>query len=262
MIWLVLLTLASAADRSFPEIAKSDGTMGAMKAVEEAVAAAKNDKKLQEALAARELKKVAIPVVLMFGADIVLASPTPMKACTWDGSLTCRAAAKASSTPGSYVLTCANRFGASLELSSIQSRKDDYVIWTVANVEKCWALGGSKITVRPSSSDALDGVGQGTEFIPPELTGLTWQEVEALILEHNNMFRHCHEKAEGDRGVGKLVLEFELAKDGGRAAVTVAKESTYTAPAVEQCILERFHRINFPATRDGFSEGSFPIVFQ
>ena len=266
MIWL-LTTVALAADSppDLAAVADRDGLPAVVEALDRIRASSKNAKKVQAALAASGLDRIAIPVNPILGAELTVSSFTPLTGCAdTGGTLTCRFGGTAAGRieAGEYTATCHSMYGGTQALDiALLAADDSRAAWEATGVERCFAMGVAKITVQPRADDALEGVGQGTEFIPPELTGLTWQQVEKTILETVPTFRICTQREGSTQQTGQMIIAFEIGEDGTLARVEAAS-SQIQDPEVEACILERFGRITFPPPMDGFTSGTFPFTFQ
>ena len=266
MIW-VFLTAAYAAESAadLSALAEREGLPAVVEALERIEASSKSSKKVQAALAASGLEKIAVPVRPILGAELTVSSFTPLTGCAYAaGALTCRFGGAAASRieAGEYTATCHSKYGGTQALDiALLAADDDRAAWQATHVEKCFAMGVAKITVQPTAHDELEGVGEGTEFIPPELTGLTWQQVEKTILETVPTFRICTQGEGGGQQTGQMVIGFEIGEDGTLSRVE-AESSQIQDPDVEACILERFGRITFPPPMEGFTTGTFPFTFQ
>ena len=266
LIW-VLLSAAWAADSAvdLPAIAASDGMGAVAEKLEQMRADAKNDKKFEAAVATSGLETLKVPVSPILGAELTVSSFTELTGCKMsEGSITCRFGGTVAGKveAGEYTAICKSKYGSKLNLDiKLLAADDTRAAWEATDVQDCFGMNVAKITVQPLSHDDLEGVGEGTEFIPPELTGLTWQQVEKIILKTVPTFKICYQKQEGEQQTGKLVIAFEIADDGSLAKVET--ESSYLDDkGVEACILERFGRITFPPPMGGYTKGTFPFQLQ
>ena len=264
MTLFLLVALSHAGDVDLVTIAGSDGLPAAGEALQQLVAEAKNEKKLLKALDSARLGDVALPAKAGFGADLVLSEVSPMTRCTWTGSLTCIVSARTTSKvePGEFDAFCKSKYGATAEIQThLSSSSDSGATWTIEGAEKCWALNGATVQILPTAHDDLEGVGMGDdEFIAPELTGLTKDQVDATIAKQTNAFKACAIREDGPSAAGKLVVAFHIAQDGTLDRVD-AKSSTLTDDEAETCILNRFRRIQFVPPNDGYTEGTYEFRF-
>jgi hypothetical protein len=266
VFWLIF-TSALAADPALdlPALAEREGLPAVATALEALQATSKNSKKRDAVLASSGLDTLQVPVHAILGAELTVSTFTPLSGCTFDGSaLTCRFGGTAAGAieAGEYTATCRSKYGATQALDiSLIAADDTRAAWQATHVERCFAMGVAKITVQPTSHDELQGVGEGTEFIPPELTGLTWQQVEKTILKTVPSFRICMQGDKGGARAGQIVIAFTIGEDGTLSRVE-AESSQIQDPATEACILERFGRITFPPPMDGFTDGTFPFTLQ
>ncbi len=266
MIW-ALLAGAYAADITIdlPSIAERDGLGAVVEALADLRSSAKNDKKYEAAIASSGLDKLSIPVSPILGAELMVSSFTPLTGCKIaDTAITCRFGGTVAGKveAGEFAATCKSKYGSNRPLDiKLLAADDTRAAWEATGVEGCFGMGVAKITVQPTSHDDLEGVGEGTEFIPPELTGLTWEQVENTILETVPTFRICYQGNNTVQQTGNIVIAFEIGDDGSLAKVE-PEVSQISNKEIEACILERFGRITFPPPMDGFTKGTFPIQLQ
>ena len=264
-MWLIL-AVAQAADPPAPDlaaIANREGLAAAYEALEALVASAKNDKKRDQALAASKLHTLAVPTKAAFGAELELGALSPMGSCRWEGELRCTLSAQVQApvTDGDFEVVCQSKYGAKARVPSTLSQADGVATWTVTQVGDCWALTAVTVVVRPTSHDDLEGVGAGDDdLIPPELTGLTKEQVDAEIDRHMGSFKACT-TGEGQRATGQLVVAYEIGEDGAMAKVT-AQTAALNSPDAEACILERMGRLTFPPPNEGYTSGTTTFHFQ
>lgn len=256
---------AAARADDLPSVATRDGTLAVHDALQGLVRDTK-PKKLAEALAAAGLSAVTMPVTPGLGADLVIRSAGPLGGCAWgDGAVACVVPLQTTAVvaDGEYQLSCRSRMGATVPLpaSLAPGATAERAELLVPDVLPCWKLDGAALVVTPVSGVELEGVGLGTDLIPPELVGLSKRQVEETIGQHTGAFRHCLVSMGAPGTTGKLVVDYHIGADGKLDEVTVAS-STLGVPAVEACILERFRGITFPRPNDGFDRGSWPITFQ
>jgi hypothetical protein len=260
---IALVGAAIAAD--LPALAERDGFVAVHDALD-ALAASSRPKRLAEDLAAAGLGRVTMPVSAALGADLVITSAGPLGGCAWsDGAVACDVPLRTTTrvTDGEYAVTCTSRFGASLPVPSVlaSGATSERAVLRLPDVRPCWKLGADALRVTPVAGAELEGVGQGTDLIPPELVGLTKRQVEETVQQHAGAFRHCL-VSEGRTGLtGKLVVAYHIGPDGHLDEV-VAESSTLGDAAVEGCILARFRTITFPRPNDGYDRGTWPVTFQ
>lgn len=240
-------------------LAARDGH-AAMMARVDAVLAEEKAKKVARVLEALGLGRVSMPVRPFRGAELALGGVSPVGACRWDGELACRFDVRGPVSEGEYEVTCRSSLGAMLAVPSrlVEVRADGGT-YEVRPMEACFRL-GQELLLHPAAAGDLEGVGQGTELIPPELAGLTRRQVEDTIASWTPSFRHCLVKHDAAGLTGKLVVAYRIAAD-----TTVTAEvdsSTLGHPAVEACVLERFREIRFPPPMDGWDHGTWPLTFQ
>jgi hypothetical protein len=254
---------AHGADRTLPQIAKAEGFSTMKEALDEVVASAKSPKKLEKALAESQLEQVAMPVALAGGAELVFSQASDLSGCAWNDGVTCTFSVAGVGSPNDYRLVCVTKFGSTLDFEPIPSPAPaGRVGFAVADVDKCWALGGRSLRLLPGALMDLEGVGKGTEYIPPELVELSWRQAEEVIAGHMASFRYCFQQAEeGEAGrQGKLIVKYKIAEDGSVASVE-SKTSTLNDMSIQRCILSRFERVAFPPPRGGFTGGTYPFTF-
>jgi hypothetical protein len=246
-----------------PDLAADQGFAAMDEALKAMVAAANSPKKLKKALDTSQLAEVSMPVRLAMGAQLTLSDPSALGGCSWDGEkATCRLDAATSGLASAADFEIGCKFGGALTLTSTAADAPAGRIgWTVTDIEACWAVDGSAIIIRPHALGDLEGVGQGDEFIPPELVQLSQTEVEQTLKEHEAGFAYCTRKfaENGERARGKMILRYTIADDGKVGATM--ESGTFTDPRVEQCIIERFDRITFPPPQGGFTGGTWPVTF-
>ena len=109
---------------------------------------------------------------------------------------------------------------------------------------------------------AADVVG-ATSGSPIILGALDKSLVDAVIKRHLNAIRYCYERElrTNPSLTGKVVVKFVIAKDGTVATAEI-KSSTLTNSPVEQCLVGRFIRMQFPAPAGGgIVVVSYPFLF-
>ena len=263
---MVSLLLGMAMAQDLAAIAEREGLPAAHQALEQIVSTAKNDKKLQKALEDTRIDAVEVPAKAGFGADFVLMSVQPMTACHWENGLVCELSADTASRveEGEFEVRCRSKYRATAEIEAeLLTATDSKATWQIRQADKCWAMNGAQLILLPMAHDDLEGIGTGDDdLIPPELAGLTWGQVESMLMDQMPVFKACVKTdGEGSTAVGKLVVGFHIAEDGSIDRAE-AELSGLSNPDAEACILERFKRVKFPPPNDGFTEGSFPFTFQ
>jgi hypothetical protein len=186
---------AAARADDLPSVATRDGTLAVHDALQGLVRDTR-PKKLAEALAAAGLSAVTMPVTPGLGADLVIRSAGPLGGCTWgDGAVACVVPLQTTAVvaDGEYQLSCRSRMGATVPLpaSLAPGATAERAELLVPDVLPCWKLDGAALVVTPVSGVELEGVGLGTDLIPPELVGLSKRQVEETIGQHTGAFRHC-----------------------------------------------------------------------
>ncbi|MCB9678893.1 MAG: AgmX/PglI C-terminal domain-containing protein [Alphaproteobacteria bacterium] len=87
--------------------------------------------------------------------------------------------------------------------------------------------------------------------------------IDAVIKRHMNQIRYCYQREltkQPNLG-GKIVIKFVIAKDGTVSSAS-KKTSTMNNSAVEQCIVGRFMRMQFPEPKGGgIVIVSYPFIF-
>lgn len=222
-------------------------------------------RKHDKAVAASGLAELSMPTTLSLGAELVLSDPSPLGGCTWDGSLHCglSVAAPPGVTAEGFELRCKLGRGPGIPLvAELAAAPPGRIGWTIHRMENCWRLPSDAIGIVPRASADLEGFGQGTELIPPEIIGLSQDQVEATLKERVPGLAVCTRKFSADQRAvaGKMVVAYRIAEDGAMAAATV-ESSTFHDPQIEGCVVEGFLRLRFPRVNGGFDHGSFPITF-
>jgi hypothetical protein len=266
MPWaFVLISAALASDVDLAAVADRDGLPAARDALLAIVDAAKNEKKLAKALEGTNLSGVKLPAKAGFGADFTLTDVQPMSDCRWDGELVCTLNATTSAKVGSdeFQAFCKSKYGATADIASeLTTATDTQATWTIRGALGCWALNEATVQVLPVAHDDLEGVGTGDDdLIPPELIGLTKDQVDSTIEKQLTAFKSCVTGRDGPAATGKLVIAFHIADDGTLDKVD-AKTSTVTESTAEACLLERFGRLKFVRPNDGYVDGTYEFSFQ
>ncbi|MEZ4316545.1 MAG: AgmX/PglI C-terminal domain-containing protein [Myxococcota bacterium] len=87
--------------------------------------------------------------------------------------------------------------------------------------------------------------------------------IDAVIKRHMNQIRYCYQRelAKKPSLGGKIVIKFVIAKDGTVSSAST-KSTTMNNSAVEQCIVGRFMRMQFPEPKGGgIVIVSYPFIF-
>lgn len=257
---LFLLPYAFAAD--LPTLAERDG-LAAVLAELRVLEASTKSKKLPAALQAARLAEVSMPVRAHLGADLAL-EPQPASHCTYDPQILCRFQVKtrAQVQPDEYQVTCRSSLGMALPVPvRLVETSDSLSTFEVGDLTACWEF-GEQLLVRPTASDALEGVGKGDEerFIAPEITALHKTQVEGTLTNSLPMFRMCLRRSKR-RLSGKVVMAYHIADEGQVDTASIESSSIGDAE-VEACLVERMLRFKFPAVNDGYDGGTYPFTFQ
>jgi len=87
--------------------------------------------------------------------------------------------------------------------------------------------------------------------------------IDEVIKRHMNQIRYCYQRelTKNPALGGKVVIKFVIAKDGTVSSASV-KTTTMNNGAVEQCIVGRFMRMQFPEPKGGgIVIVSYPFIF-
>jgi hypothetical protein len=87
--------------------------------------------------------------------------------------------------------------------------------------------------------------------------------IDAVIKRHMNQIRYCYQRelTKNPSIKGKIVIKFVIAKDGSVSSAST-KSSTMNSPSVEDCIVGRFLRMQFPEPKGGgIVIVSYPFIF-
>jgi hypothetical protein len=229
----------------------------------EALIAETPEKKWADTFKKTGLADIQMPVSLTRGAELSLANPSPLRACAWrDGAVVCEFEGTVAS-PTEYQVSCRTNYGASAPVESSQTTPENGVVrFSVRGVEACWKLDATGVSVEPRALTDLEGVGLGTEFIPPELVQLTKQETEEILHKNAPNVQVCIRRAseQGIRVSGTTVIGYHIAEDGSLDKVWVESATTRNE-TIESCMLERFQRIRIRPPMGGFEGGTFTFTF-
>lgn len=261
MTWFTMLVIAStsSAQDTVGSLASQGRWGDAVARIEALSAEAKNAKKLDKALQAEGLGQIRLPTVSMMGADLVFWDPQPAT-CAWDGTLSCSfsAGAHADTEPDAYRLLCRTPIGARLPVESTMKRTgNESVQWTAHSLEACWKLGATEINLAPVGSEELEGVGEGTDLIPPELSGLNWEQAEEIVQAALPSYQHCLAQ-HGVKTGGSLKVRYHITDDG-TVDLAEVEGGTLTEPDTVACILAKFKRLKFPPTMGGYDGGTYEL---
>jgi len=197
---------------SLATIAKRDGFSAVHAEIASLIAKSKSDKKLQQILSERKLGSLQMPVTTILGSELVLKNPSPLGNCRYKEKIYCSISVKdfVATETKEHQFICKSRFGTTLPLETAGARDHEGVlVWALSGLEKCWELGGKEILIKPLSSMDLEGIGEGSEFIPPELVQLDYHQVQDIIAKQVDSFRICTQNAEESTGKGAGTLEIE-----------------------------------------------------
>jgi pSer/pThr/pTyr-binding forkhead associated (FHA) protein len=87
--------------------------------------------------------------------------------------------------------------------------------------------------------------------------------IDEVIKRHMNQIRYCYQRElnKSPKLAGKIVIKFVIAKDGSVSSAST-KSSTMKSSPVEQCIVGRFMRMQFPKPKGGgIVIVSYPFLF-
>ena len=87
--------------------------------------------------------------------------------------------------------------------------------------------------------------------------------IDEVIKRHMNQIRYCYQRelTKNPALGGKIVIKFTIAKDG-TVSTASSKSTTMNNAAVEQCIVQRFLRMQFPEPKGGgIVIVSYPFIF-
>lgn len=112
--------------------------------------------------------------------------------------------------------------------------------------------------------------GQGSAYVGLDLDGvaveegLSMDEVGAVIHKHMSEIRYCYESAmlRNPHTEGRLLVAFTI-NPGGHVASQKAQESSLGDPKLDDCILRRLARWDFPKPKGGSTVAvSYPFIFK
>ncbi len=87
--------------------------------------------------------------------------------------------------------------------------------------------------------------------------------IDEVIKRHMNQIKYCYQRelTKDPSLAGKIVIKFTIAKDGSVSSAST-KTSTMNNPSVEQCLVGRFMRMQFPQPKGGgIVIVSYPFLF-
>ncbi|MCO4746548.1 MAG: AgmX/PglI C-terminal domain-containing protein [Proteobacteria bacterium] len=92
--------------------------------------------------------------------------------------------------------------------------------------------------------------------------GLDRAQIDDVIKRHMASIRYCYQRQlQQDPGLGgKLVVKFTIARDGS-VSQAGAKMSTIQGSAVDDCVVGRFLKMQFPKPKGGIVVVSYPFLF-
>jgi len=92
--------------------------------------------------------------------------------------------------------------------------------------------------------------------------GLDRAQIDDVIKRHMASIRYCYQRQlQQDAGLGgKLVVKFTIARDGS-VSQAGAKTSTIRGSAVDDCVVGRFLKMQFPQPKGGIVVVSYPFLF-
>jgi hypothetical protein len=214
-------------------------------------------KKIDAVLTDAGLGRLELPVFLVFGADLSLSDPSPLRACApKDGKIACTFDAKGVGKPGDYVPVCKGQLGGTVPLATEPATvADGRLGWRVLDVSNCWKLDAVAVKLMPKPMEGLDGIGTGDDFIPPELSQLTQAEVFAEIKAHDADFGWCARKYPAR---GTMIIKFHVADDGSVGSAEPVS-TTFAEVDAAECVLQRFRRLRFTPPMGGYQDGEYPI---
>jgi hypothetical protein len=242
------------------DIVADEGPAAARGAID-AARAAGSRKKVAAALAALDAGSLRLPVRLALGAELQVTRGA-LADCTLGDTLSCDVVLTTvvPASSADFELQCGTSWGATRPLTAVAGASEpDRAVLRITDLRDCLDF-GDHLRVVPVALLDLDGVGQGDEFHPPELIGLTWDQVRQTLDEQLPSLQYCPRKL-GLPANGALVVAFHIGADGTLEQVR-AESSTLDEPRVLECVLERFRRVRFPPPNDGFTDGSYPLRFQ
>ena len=121
----------------------------------------------------------------------------------------------------------------------------------------------------PAEKKAADGGGPGgtvgaASVDQKPLGGqLTQNEIRAIVEQHGEFFNDCYTLGAGksQQFIAKVTLKVTLGPTGNVNEALV-KDSTAKNPKVDQCVVDGFKKIKFPAPKSGAtSVFTFPMQF-
>lgn len=268
--WLVVFAVGLVAAAApvgpwLPDLVKAEGYSAVAPALQRIYADNPPGKRRDKALAAVGIEAITMPTVLAMGANLMLSDPSPLGGCSWDGSLHCGLSVTA--PPGvdaaGFEVKCRLGGGPGVPMKAeAVAGAPGRLVWHVHGVESCWKLPADAVVIAPRALADLEGMGQGDDLIPPEIVGLSQDQVEATLKERAPAMAVCTRRFSADKKAvaGKMVVTYKIAPDGAMAEATLAS-STFSDPQIEQCVLDAFMRLRFPSVNDGYDHGTFPLTF-
>ena len=108
-----------------------------------------------------------------------------------------------------------------------------------------------------------DGTISAVSGDPIILGALDRSLIDEVIKRHMNQIRYCYQRelTRTHNLQGKIVIKFVIARDGSVSSASV-KNTTMSNAAVEQCVVSRFMRMQFPSPKGGgIVIVSYPFLF-
>ena len=128
------------------------------------------------------------------------------------------------------------------------------------------AASGDAAAAPAGSGDAAAGTAPAASAAPldkPLGGALTQDEIRGVVEKHGELFNDCYTvgAGKGQQFTGTVTLKVTLGPTGSVNEAQVAK-STAKNPKVDQCVVDAFKKIKFPAPKAGAtSVFTFPMVF-
>lgn len=128
--------------------------------------------------------------------------------------------------------------------------------------------GGASLGIRGRGIGSCTSIAQGAsapamQTTEPIILGaLELEEVERVVKSHLAQFRYCYQK-ELNRDPtleGRIVVKFVIASDGTVSSIKVDGSSMDNA-IVEECLCQRFMRLQFPTPKQGIVIVKYTLTF-
>jgi TonB family protein len=93
--------------------------------------------------------------------------------------------------------------------------------------------------------------------------GLSADKINAVIKEAKHQVRNCYSRAlKSNPGLtGKVIIRFEIAKNGNVTAAESARGSTLTDAKVVACVTSVIKTLKFPPPEGGIARVTYPFLF-